>query len=60
MTKLNLEKILTFKPYTTLNPKLYRRKLALKLKKLLEDDTMTEDEAKTDEQLAVQQTVYRQ
>lgn len=60
MTKLNLEKILTFKPYKAMDPKLYRRNLALKLKKLLEDDTMTDDETKTDDQMAVEQTVYRQ
>jgi hypothetical protein len=52
MSKLNLQKIFTFKQFSTSQSKLYRRKLALKIKKVLEDDTITDNETKNDEQIA--------
>jgi len=52
MAKLNLENFLSFKPFTAQQSKLYRRKLALKIKKTFQDETLTDDEFKSDEDLA--------
>ena len=59
MSKLNLEKIFTFKQFSTLQSKLYRRKLALKIKKILEDDQITDDETQNDEQMANEHKLSR-
>ena len=43
MSKLNLEKLSSFKPFTPAQSKLYRKKLALKVKKAFEEDLVTDD-----------------